>query len=337
MKIQIEGANEHNLKNVDVEIGEGLTVVTGVSGSGKSTLLIDTLGRALAPRKHTTSVASEPIDPGEHDAIKGAPGRAILVDQTKAGVRSPAHFLGLTRLLHQLYAESEDARALGLDAKALGQRCSACGGSGQTTLDMGFLPDVHVVCETCQGTGYRPEAWEVRLRGVPLPLCFTKTLDEVRALFGDMPGVTSGDASATLNAKLEMAQAVGLGYLVLHQPGYALSGGEAQRLKIADELYRTGRTKTLYILDEPTVGQHLEDVHRLVGALDRLVDQGHTVYVIEHHTHLLAACDWLVELGPGGGPDGGRIIAEGSPETVAAGDTPTARYLRPLMDAEVAR
>ncbi|MGC9348711.1 MAG: hypothetical protein ACP5JG_11275, partial [Anaerolineae bacterium] len=325
--LTIRAPRAHNLRGEDVRLPKGVLVgICGVSGSGKSTLMIDTVGRALAPKKQTTSVAHMPVDPGEHDAIEGAPRRTLLVDQVKAGVHSPAHFLGLTRLLHQLYAESEDAQALGFDAKVLGARCSACGGAGKTTLEMGFLPNVHVICETCQGTGYRPEAWDVHLDGLSLPECFSKTIDEVYGRFAHLDA-----ASDSLASKLEAAREVGLGYLVLRQPGYALSGGEAQRLKIAKELARRTRPKTLYILDEPTVGQHLEDVARLSGVLHRLVDEGHSVVVVEHHTQLLASCDWLVELGPGGGPKGGRVIAEGTPDVVAAGDSPTAAYLRAVL------
>jgi excinuclease ABC subunit A len=189
---------------------------------------------------------------------------------------------------------------------------------------MGFLPDVHMPCETCRGTGYRPEAWDVQLRGVALPDLFSLTIDQVVEVFGDQDRIAR---------PLAAAQDVGLGYLVLRQPGYGLSGGEAQRLKIAKELYRNGSSPTLYILDEPTVGQHLEDVDRLSGVLHRLVEQGHSVVVIEHHAHLLAACDWLIELGPGGGPDGGQIIAAGPPEAIAAGDTPIALYLREILEA----
>jgi excinuclease ABC subunit A len=189
---------------------------------------------------------------------------------------------------------------------------------------MGFLPAVHTPCETCQGTGYLPEAWEVRLRGFALPELFSLTIDQVHALWDD---------EEKLARPLVAARDVGLGYLVLRQPGYALSGGEAQRLKIAKELCRTAPTETLYILDEPSVGQHLEDVARLVGVLHRLVDAGHTVLVVEHHPHILAACDWLVEFGPGGGPDGGRVVAAGTPETIAAGDTPTAPYLGEVLGA----
>ncbi len=247
-------------------------------------------------------------------------------------MHSPASFLGLNRPIHELYAQSQDASdALSLgapsaapafDGKGLGQRCSVCGGRGSITIDMGFLPNVHTPCEACRGTGYGPEAWEVHLRGVALPDLFARTIDQVYTLFGDQD---------RLARPLSAAREVGLGYLVLRQPGYALSGGEAQRLKIVKELCRSTTAETLYILDEPTVGQHLEDVARLAGVLHRLVEEGHTVLVVEHHPYLLAACDWLVELGPGGGPDGGRVIATGTPEAVAAGDTPTAPYLQEIL------
>ncbi len=188
---------------------------------------------------------------------------------------------------------------------------------------MGFLPDVHELCEACRGTGYRPEAWDVRVHDLALPELFALTIDEVYGLFG---------SDARLARSLDAARAVRLGYLVLRQPGYALSGGEAQRLKIAKELSRKVQPETLYILDEPTVGQHLSDVAQLIAVLYRLVRAGHSVFVVEHHPHLLAACDWLVELGPVGGPDGGRVIANGTPETVALGDTPTAPYLREILE-----
>ncbi|UCC76353.1 MAG: excinuclease ABC subunit UvrA, partial [Anaerolineales bacterium] len=222
-----------------------------------------------------------------------------------------------------LYVASDDAQALGLGPEHLKRNCSACEGRGVIGIDMGFLPTVRTLCETCQGTGFLPEAWDVRLRGWSLPELFSLTIDQVYKVFGDL---------GRLARPLQTARKVGLGYLVLRQPRHALSGGEAQRLKIAGELCRKTRTKTLYILDEPTVGQHLEDVARLIGVLHELVDAGHTVLVIEHHPHLLASCDWLVELGPGGGPEGGRIIAAGTPEKVAAGKTPTAPYLAQALE-----
>jgi excinuclease ABC subunit A len=321
--LSIYGARANNLQAETVRFPLGLLVgVCGVSGSGKSTLLIDTLGRALAPKKQTTSVAYEPVEPGEYQRIEGAPPRALLVDQSKAGVSSPASYLNLTPTLHALYAESEDARALGLPAEALSRRCATCGGSGMLHLDMSFLPDVHIPCETCQGSGYLPEAWQVRLYDISLPEVFGLTIDQLVDLFGSVE---------KLSAPLHAAQAAGLGYLVLRQPGYALSGGEAQRLKIANELARKSPQDTLYILDEPSVGQHLEDVRRLSEVLHALVEAGGSVILVEHHPHLLACCDYLLELGPGGGPQGGRLIATGTPEQLALGNTPIAPYLKEVL------
>jgi excinuclease ABC subunit A len=321
--LTIRGARANNLKGETVALPLGALVgVCGVSGSGKSTLIMDTLGRALAPQRQTTSVARAPVDPGAHDAIEGAPSRVVLVDQSRAGVHSPAAFLGLAAPLRALFALSQSAQALGLGEAQLAAGCSACGGSGVLTLDMAFLPDVHVPCETCRGTGQRPEAWQVQLRGVALPDLFGLTLDEVYERFGD---------DERLARPLEAARAVGCGYLVLRQPGHALSGGEAQRLKIAHELCRRDPGATLYLLDEPSVGQHLEDVLRLADVLQRLVDAGGSVCLVEHHAHLLAACDWLVELGPAGGPAGGHVLASGTPEALAALDTATAPFLREVL------
>jgi excinuclease ABC subunit A len=321
--MRIVGARHNNLRGGLVEVPLRMLVgVCGVSGSGKSTLVIDTLGRALAPRKQTTSVAYEPVDPGDHDAIENAPGRVVLVDQSRAGLRSPAAFLDLERPLRRLFARSEDALALGIGEDQLARGCSACGGAGTVTLDMAFLPDVRIPCEACQGSGCRPEAWQVRLHGLALPEVFSLTLDEIEDRFGEEPAV---------GQPVAVARQVGLGYLVLRQPGYALSGGEAQRLKIVRELWRKDAAGTLYILDEPSLGQHLEDVSRLVGVLHKLVEAGGSVLVVEHHPHLLAACDWLLELGPGGGPQGGRLVAAGTPEALAAGSTPTAAVLRQVL------
>ncbi|MBI5960237.1 MAG: ATP-binding cassette domain-containing protein, partial [Chloroflexi bacterium] len=320
----IHGARANNLRGELVRVPLGtLTGVCGVSGSGKSTLMLDTLGRVLVPKKQTTSVAYEPVDPGEHDRITGAPSRAILLDQSRQGISSPLAYLELLKPLITLYAESEDALALGIGEKTLAEPCSVCKGHGSTRIEMGFLPDVHVPCDACQGSGYAPEAWGVRLRGAALPELNELTVDEVYTLFGDVE---------SLARPLKLARAVGLGYLVMCQPGYSLSSGEAQRLKIVGELCRKTTQETLYILDEPTVGQSLEDIRQLVMVLQRLVDDGHTVIVIEHHPHVLAMCDWLIELGPGGGPAGGQVIAAGTPEEVARGNTPTALYLRRILE-----
>jgi excinuclease ABC subunit A len=325
--MEIKGARAHNLRGEDVQLPMGTLIgVCGVSGSGKSTLLIDTLGRALVKKLHTSSFAREPIEPGEHDSIENAPKRAFIVDQSRRGIRSPAIFLGLTKPVRKIYADCDDAQALGLDESALSKQCSACKGQGRIRIDMGFLPDEYVECETCKGTGYQPEAWEVRHKGIALPEINAMTLDEVYELFKDEEQVTK---------PLNVVRQVGLGYLVWNQPAYTLSGGEVQRLKIAKELYKKTENQTLYILDEPTVGLHMEDVSRLVEVLNQLVDAGHTVVVVEHHPHLLANCDWLIELGPGGGPEGGRVTAKGSPEEVAKMNTPTAPYLREVLEVRL--
>ncbi|MBU7004263.1 MAG: ATP-binding cassette domain-containing protein, partial [Theionarchaea archaeon] len=322
--MKIVGARENNLKGDEVAIPLGtVTGICGVSGSGKSTLIIDTLGRVLAPRKQTTSVAHEPVRPGAHESIEGAPGRVILVDQVKRGVTSPANFLGLDDTIRSIFVDSEDAAAMGLGENDLGRRCTECGGSGVIKEDMGFLPTVHSECEACRGTGFPPEIWDVRFRGYSLPEVFSLTIDEVLQVYGDYQ---------RLSRPLEAARDVGLGYLMLRQPAFSLSGGEAQRLKISRELSRQSRTETLFILDEPTIGQHMEDIARLASVLHILSDLGHTVIVIEHQSLLLASCDWLVEMGPGGGPEGGYVIASGTPEEIAGGETPTACYIRDVLE-----
>jgi excinuclease ABC subunit A len=211
---------------------------------------------------------------------------------------------------------------LGLEESGLQRKCSACKGRGQQRFDMGFLPAVRTECEICRGSGYLPEAWQIHWRGICLPELVSLTIEEAYELLRD---------EESLARPLAKAMEAGLGYLVLRQPGSALSGGEAQRLKIAKELARKTRSQTLFILDEPTVGLHLSDVQLLLEVFDHLVDADHSVVVIEHHASLLAACDWLIELGPGGGPEGGWLIGTGRPGELAAGDTPTAPYLRSVL------
>jgi len=322
--LKIHGAIEYNLKGELVEIPHDfLTGLCGVSGSGKSALLIDTLGRILVPIKHTTSVSREPIEPGEYKKIEGTLPQTVLIDQTKAKIVSPLKFLGLERSIAKIFAETEDARVLGLSDKELTKRCSVCKGHGFTKLDMQFLPDIIETCETCKGTGYQAEAWKVRFEEISLPEVNNLTLDEAYELFKD---------SETITAKLYYAKKVGLGYLQLNQPARTLSGGEAQRLKIVKELSKKSNKKTLYILDEPSIGQHLEDVSKLIDILHLLVENGNTVVVIEHHPYILASCDWIIELGPGAGPEGGQIIAKGPPEEVAKQNTPTAPYLKKVLE-----
>ncbi len=319
--ITVKGASENNLRGDTVRIPRGvLTGVCGVSGSGKSTLIIDTLGRALNPRKQTTSVAYEPVDPGAYESIENTPKSTLIIDQRKRGIQSPARFLKVDKQLGKVYSETSEAVAKGLDSKAIMRRCGVCRGSGTVRTEMEFLPDIFTECETCRGTGYSPEAWDIKLQGYSLPELNDLTLEQVHDLFRDHERI-----SAPLRAAID----VGLGYLLLHQPGFSMSGGEAQRLRIAAELSKKRKGETLYILDEPTLGQHMEDVERLKGVLHRLVDEGNTVLVVEHHPSILASCDWVIELGPEGGPDGGKVIAEGAPETIV--DTPTAPYIMKEM------
>jgi excinuclease ABC subunit A len=198
-----------------------------------------------------------------------------------------------------------------------------CNGRGYIKIDMKFLPDVVEKCEICNGSGYQAEAWQVYYKGVSLPEVNDLSIEEAYELFKDNENIA---------AKLEYAKRVGLGYLQLSQPARTLSGGEAQRLKIVKELSKKSNKKTLYILDEPTIGQHLEDVSNLIETLNLLVDKGHTVVIIEHHPHVLTSCDWIIELGPGAGPEGGRVIAKGPPEEVAKLNTPTAPYLKEVLE-----
>ena len=212
---------------------------------------------------------------------------------------------------------------MGLSEKDLASRCSVCKGRGIIKIDMKFLPDIVESCEVCKGSGFQVEAWQIRYNGISLPDVGNLTIDEAIELFGGHNNITS---------KLKFSQDVGLGYLRLNQPAHALSGGEAQRLKIVKELSKKSKKSTLYILDEPTIGQHLEDISKLVNVLHLLVQNGHSVIVIEHHPHLLVSCDWLIELGPGAGPKDGRVIASGSPEVIAKGNTPTAPYIKEILE-----
>ncbi|MFX1274711.1 MAG: hypothetical protein ACFFBP_04810 [Promethearchaeota archaeon] len=322
--LKLYGARENNLKIDFLEIPLGLLVgFCGVSGSGKSSLLIDILGRILVPKKITTSVAHEPIEPGLHERIEGAPTHTIIIDQTKAKIGNPLTFLGLKKLILKIFADTEDAHILGLTEKVLGKPCSACKGNGFIKIDMNFLPNISEKCDACQGKGFQAEASQVYYNDINLAQVNELSIEDAYHKFKDQE---------TIKAKLKMAMEVGLGYLILNQPARTLSGGEAQRLKIAKELSKKTTKKALFILDEPSIGQHLEDISRLVNILQFLVENGHGVIIIEHHPHILASCDWLIELGPGGGPKGGKIIASGPPEMIAKGNTPIASYIRNIME-----
>ena len=319
----VRAPTANNLAGDDVELPLGvMTGLCGVSGSGKSTLAIGIIARVLAPARLTTSVAYEDIRPGAHAGIDGAPSRAIHSDQSRSGIHTPGAFLGVVEPLRRAFAASAEAAARGLDEASLAPDCDACHGRGQIREDMGFMPSLERPCDACDGTGYRLEVRGLVVRGSSLPALAGQSLDEVLAAWSDIDRIAR---------PLRVASSLGLGYLRFGQPARSLSGGEAQRLRLARELAKTTRKPTLYILDEPTLGLHALDVARLVQVLDRLVADGHSVLVVEHDPLLLACCDRLVELGPGGGPDGGHIVAAGTPEAVAAGSTPTAPYLAAVL------
>jgi len=322
--MHLRGARENNLRGDDVALPLGvLAGVCGVSGSGKSSLVVDTLGLALAPPKVTTSIAyRDRIEAGDHDAIEGAPGRVLVADQAREAVVSAGSYLGIVDALRRVYASSDVAETAGISEADIKRGCDLCGGRGSWRERMWFLPAVTHACDACGGTGYRREAASLVLRGHTLAEVEALTLDEVAGVFGDV---------AAVGRACDAAARVGLGYLVVRQPGWSLSGGEAQRLKLAKELGKRTTPRTLYLLDEPTVGLHVNDVGVLVAALDEVVASGSTVLVVEHHPDLLAACDWLVELGPGGGPDGGRVIFAGTPEDLAEAGTPTSPYVKEAL------
>jgi excinuclease ABC subunit A len=323
-ELVIRRPRENNLTGEDVTIPLRVLVgLCGLSGSGKSTLAADTLGRALAPAKLTSTWPDEPVQPGVHDGIVGAPARTIVVDQRAQGVTSPGALLGVSAALRRLYAASDAAVAAGSSFDDLAPRCDGCHGRGLVREEMGFLPDVRRACDACDGTGYTAEVRQLRVRGRSLPELEALTLEHVRELWSDVDAVAR---------PLGLAVDLGLGYLVVRQPAVSLSGGELQRLKLVRELGRKNVEPTLFILDEPTVGQSESDVARLVAVLDRLVDRGDTVLVVDHHPGLLAACDRLIELGPGAGPDGGRVVASGTPAQVARRSTATAPYLREALE-----
>ncbi|HXF83095.1 MAG TPA: excinuclease ABC subunit UvrA [bacterium] len=327
----VRGAREHNLKNIDVRIPLGVFVaVTGVSGSGKSTLVDEILYRALTARLHGTRVR-----PGLHTRIDGAEhvDKVINIDQSPIGRTprsNPATYTKTFDLIRDLFAQTPDARMRGFGPgrfsfNVRGGRCEACEGDGIVRIEMHFLPDVYVPCEVCHGKRYNRETLEVLFKGRSIADVLEMTVEEALAFFENIPRI---------RRKLQTLFDVGLGYIKLGQPATTLSGGEAQRVKLATELSRRDTGNTLYILDEPTVGLHFADVERLLQVLHRLVDAGNTVIVIEHNLDVIKTADWIIDLGPEGGDLGGTVIAEGPPEAVAAMDhSYTGQYLRRVLAA----
>jgi excinuclease ABC subunit A len=330
-QLTIVGAHANNLQDLTVTLPIGLfTCVTGVSGSGKSTLINDTLYRAAATR-----LAGEAPDGGAalcHE-VQGLERfeRVIDIDQNPIGRTprsNPATYSGLFTTIRELFAQVPEARARGYDAgrfsfNVRGGRCEACQGDGVLRVEMHFLPDVYVPCDVCRGRRYNRETLEVRYRGRSIHEVLETTVEDALRLFEHVPAVAG---------KLAMLLEVGLGYVRLGQSATTLSGGEAQRVKLARELAKRGSGRTLYILDEPTTGLHFHDVAQLLRVLQRLCDVGNTVVVIEHNLDVIKTADWVIDLGPGGGEHGGRVIACGTPEAIATDATSlTGRYLAPLL------
>ena len=333
--IVVKGAREHNLKGLDVEFPLGRFIaVTGVSGSGKSTLVTDILQKAIARKLHGAKER-----PGAHDRVTGLDqiDKAIEIDQSPIGRTprsNPATYVGLFTPIRELFAATQEARLRGYSAgrfsfNVKGGRCETCAGDGILQIEMQFLPDVYVPCETCRGKRYNREALDVTWKGMTIADVLELQVEDALGRFDAIPAIRN---------RLKTLSEVGLGYLRLGQPATTLSGGEAQRIKLATELARRSTGRTAYILDEPTTGLHFADVERLLEVLHRLVDGGNSVIVIEHNLDVIKTADWVIDLGPDGGDRGGELIAEGTPEQVAkVKASHTGRYLALALRGEPIR
>ncbi|ASS88708.1 excinuclease ABC subunit A [Geobacillus lituanicus] len=333
--LEVVGAREHNLKNVSVNIPLGTFVaVTGVSGSGKSTLVNEVLYKALAQKLHRAKAK-----PGEHRGIRGLEhlDKVIDIDQSPIGRTprsNPATYTGVFDDIRDVFASTNEAKVRGykkgrFSFNVKGGRCEACHGDGIIKIEMHFLPDVYVPCEVCHGKRYNRETLEVTYKGKNIADVLDMTVEDALDFFASIPKI---------KRKLETLYDVGLGYMKLGQPATTLSGGEAQRVKLAAELHRRSNGRTLYILDEPTTGLHVDDIARLLDVLHRLVDNGDTVLVIEHNLDVIKTADYIIDLGPEGGDRGGQIVAVGTPEEVAeVKESHTGRYLKPILERDRAR
>ncbi|HLA15201.1 MAG TPA: excinuclease ABC subunit UvrA, partial [Gemmatimonadaceae bacterium] len=330
-QVVVRGARENNLKDIDVALPLGvLTTITGVSGSGKSTLINDILYKALARVLYRAA-----DEPGLHTSIEGIEllDKVIQIDQSPIGRTprsNPSTYTGLFTFIRELFAMLPEAKARGFrpgrfSFNVKGGRCEACQGDGVIAIEMHFLPNVYVTCEQCKGRRYNRETLEIRYRGKSIADVLDLTVDQALPLLENFPPIAN---------KLRTLQDVGLGYIELGQSATTLSGGEAQRVKLAKELSRRGTGRTLYILDEPTTGLHFEDTHKLLDVLNKLVDQGNTVLIIEHNLDVIKSADYVIDLGPEGGEGGGRIVARGTPEEVARNrDSFTGRFLADILGA----
>ncbi|PJW16896.1 excinuclease ABC subunit UvrA [Geobacillus sp. WSUCF-018B] len=333
--LEVVGAREHNLKNVSVKIPLGTFVaVTGVSGSGKSTLVNEVLYKALAQKLYRAKAK-----PGEHRDIRGLEhlDKVIDIDQSPIGRTprsNPATYTGVFDDIRDVFASTNEAKVRGykkgrFSFNVKGGRCEACHGDGIIKIEMHFLPDVYVPCEVCHGKRYNRETLEVTYKGKNIADVLDMTVEDALDFFASIPKI---------KRKLETLYDVGLGYMKLGQPATTLSGGEAQRVKLAAELHRRSNGRTLYILDEPTTGLHVDDIARLLDVLHRLVDNGDTVLVIEHNLDVIKTADYIIDLGPEGGDRGGQIVAVGTPEEVAeVEESHTGRYLKPILERDRAR
>ena len=327
--IHISGAAEHNLKNIDIDIPKGvITCVTGVSGSGKSSLVNEILYKTLALKKNRAKVK-----PGKCAGISGIDDidKVIDIDQSPIGRTprsNPATYTGLFNDIRELFASTEDARLRGYNSgrfsfNVKGGRCEACKGDGVQKIEMHFLPDVYVPCDVCKGKRYNRETLEVRYKGKNINDVLNMTVEEACTFFENLP---------KLKTKLDTLYEVGLGYVTLGQSSTTLSGGEAQRVKLATELSRRSTGSTVYILDEPTTGLHMADVHKLIGIIYRLADAGNTVVIIEHNLDVIKTADYIIDLGPEGGDGGGTLVFAGTPEECAAcTDSYTGRFLKKML------
>ena len=330
--IKVIGAKENNLRNIDVEFPLGVFIcVTGVSGSGKSTLVNEILYKQLAHVLYRSTQRA-----GSHDRIEGIEhiDKVINIDQSPIGRTprsNPATYTGTFDYIRELFSMTPEAKIRGykpgrFSFNVKGGRCEACRGDGIIKIEMHFLPDVYVPCEVCKGSRYNRETLEVRYRGKSIADVLNLTVDEAVELFQSIPKI---------HRKLQTLKDVGLGYIKLGQPATQLSGGEAQRVKLATELSRRSNGKTLYILDEPTTGLHFEDIRKLLEVLQRLVEAGDTVLVIEHNLDVIKCADYIIDLGPEGGERGGMVIAAGTPEEIAANPhSYTGHYLKAVLQAE---
>jgi excinuclease ABC subunit A len=327
----VKGAAEHNLKRIDVSFPLGLLIcVTGVSGSGKSTLVEDVVHRALQQKVNRSRIV-----PGKHRRLVGWEeiDKVVHVDQSPIGRTprsNPATYTGVFDHVRRLFSQTPEARVRGykpgrFSFNVRGGRCEACAGDGQIKIEMHFLPDVYVTCEQCKGKRYNRETLAVRFKGRSIADVLSMSVDEALEFFRNIPVIAR---------HLQTLSDVGLGYIKLGQPAPTLSGGEAQRVKLASELARRATGRTFYILDEPTTGLHFDDVRKLLSVLERLVDAGNTVVVIEHNLDVVKTADWLIDLGPEGGEGGGEVVASGQPEEVArASGSHTGRFLAEVLGA----